>query len=122
LIQMIMKKILSFGLLVLTVTACQQQKAIESKTDITVKPYPQSQKGSTQDTYFGTLVDDPYRWLEDDLSAETKNWVKAENEVTEDYLSQIPYREQIRKRLETLWNYEKVTAPSVEGNYVYFFK
>lgn len=117
-----MKKILSFGLLVLTVTACQQQKAIESKTDITVKPYPQSQKGSTQDTYFGTLVDDPYRWLEDDLSAETKNWVKAENEVTEDYLSQIPYREQIRKRLETLWNYEKVTAPSVEGNYVYFFK
>lgn len=117
-----MKKILSFGLLVLTVTACQQQKAIESKTDITVKPYPQSQKGSTQDTYFGTLVDDPYRWLEDDLSAETKNWVKAENEVTEDYLSQIPYREQIRKRLETLWNYEKVSAPSVEGNYVYFFK
>ena len=116
------EKNLKFWLIGIDGHGLSAAKAIESKTDITVKPYPQSQKGSTQDTYFGTLVDDPYRWLEDDLSAETKNWVKAENEVTEDYLSQIPYREQIRKRLETLWNYEKVTAPSVEGNYVYFFK
>lgn len=117
-----MKKILGYGALVLSITACQQEKTIDSKTDISVKPYPTSQKGTQQDNYFGTLVDDPYRWLEDDLSADTKNWIKAQNEVTDDYLSQIPYREQIRKRLENLWNYEKEGAPFKEGEYVYYYK
>lgn len=117
-----MKKILGYGILVFSITACQQEKTIDSKTDISVKPYPTSQKGTQQDNYFGTLVDDPYRWLEDDLSADTKNWIKAENEVTDDYLSQIPYREQIRKRLENLWNYEKEGAPFKEGEYIYYYK
>jgi len=117
-----MKKILGYGALVLSITACQQEKTIDSKTDISVKPYPTSQKGTQQDNYFGTLVDDPYRWLEDDLSADTKNWIKAQNEVTDDYLSQIPYREQIRKRLENLWNYEKEGAPFKEGEYIYYYK
>lgn len=117
-----MKKILGYGILVFSITACQQEKTIDSKTDISVKPYPTSQKGTQQDNYFGTLVDDPYRWLEDDLSADTKNWIKAENEVTDDYLSQIPYREQIRKRLENLWNYEKQGAPFKEGEYIYYYK
>jgi len=120
--QIIMKKILGYGALVLSITACQQEKTIDSKTDISVKPYPTSQKGTQQDNYFGTLVDDPYRWLEDDLSADTKNWIKAQNEVTDDYLSQIPYREQIRKRLENLWNYEKEGAPFKEGEYIYYYK
>lgn len=117
-----MKKILGYGILVFSITACQQEKTIDSKTDISVKPYPTSQKGTQQDNYFGTLVDDPYRWLEDDLSVDTKNWIKAENEVTDDYLSQIPYREQIRKRLENLWNYEKEGAPFKEGEYIYYYK
>ncbi|MGJ1204752.1 prolyl oligopeptidase family serine peptidase [Sphingobacterium lactis] len=117
-----MIKNLSFGVMLLALTACQQEKAIESNPDIKVKPYPQTKKGDVTDIYFGTNVEDPYRWLEDDLSQETKDWVKAENEVTNDYLGQIPFRENIRKRLEHLWNYEKVGAPFKEGDYIYFTK
>ncbi len=84
--------------------------------------YPKTDKINVTDTYFETVVTDPYRWLEDDQSAETKNWVKAENEVTQVYLQQIPFREAIRKKLEKLWNYEKYSAPFKEGKYTYFYK
>ena len=84
--------------------------------------YPQTKKGETVDEYFGTKVNDPYRWLEDDRSAETAAWVKAENEVTYDYLAKIPFRNQLKERLEKLWNYEKIGAPSVEGKYTYYSK
>jgi prolyl oligopeptidase len=84
--------------------------------------YPQTKKGETVDVYFDTKVNDPYRWLEDDRSAETATWVKAENEVTYGYLSQIPYRDAIKNRMEKLWNYEKIGAPSKEGNYTYYSK
>ncbi|AXG73596.1 S9 family peptidase [Flavobacterium arcticum] len=84
--------------------------------------YPTTQKGNTTDTYFGTNVPDPYRWLEDDRSAETAAWVKAENEVTFNYLDQIPFRESIKKRMEQLWNYERVSAPFKEGDYTYYYK
>ncbi|MHC8947531.1 prolyl oligopeptidase family serine peptidase [Sphingobacterium hungaricum] len=103
-------------------TACNQEKTIEPKEAMTIKPYPKTEKIGQQDDYFGTTVEDPYRWLEDDLSEKTKAWVKAENEVTEDYLSQIPFREAIRTRLEKLWNYEKFSAPFQEGEYTYFYK
>src|SRR5436190_19307669 len=83
-------------------------------------PYPKTKKVDTVDTYFGTPVPDPYRWLENDQAPDTKAWVKEENKVTQDYLKQIPYRENIRKRLETLWNYEKYSAPFKEGQYTYF--
>jgi prolyl oligopeptidase len=85
-------------------------------------PYPKTAKGNVTDDYFGTIVPDPYRWLENDTSVETKAWVEAENKVTLDYLEQIPYREAIKKRLEVLWNYEKFSAPFKEGNYTYFYK
>ena len=110
------------GIMALGITACQQEKVIESKTDITVKPYPNTAKGPQKDIFFGVEVEDPYRWLEDDLSEETKKWVTEENAVTQDYLGQIPFREQIRQRLEKLWNYEKYSAPFVEGEYTYFYK
>lgn len=85
--------------------------------------YPATKKDSlVKDNYFGTLVADPYRWLEDDTSAETGAWVKAENEVTENYLSQIPFREAIGKRYEHLFNYEKFSAPHREGSYIYYHK
>ncbi|MCK5780946.1 MAG: S9 family peptidase, partial [Flavobacteriales bacterium] len=84
--------------------------------------YPETYKGDVVDTYFGTEVADPYRWLEDDRSAETKDWVIAENEVTNNYLSKIPFRDKIYNRLEKLWNYEKVSSPSVHGDYIYFYK
>jgi len=84
--------------------------------------YPQTKKVDTVDTYFGVDVKDPYRWLEDDRSEETAEWVKAENEVTFGYLEKIPFREELKKRLSDLWNYEKVGAPFKEGNYTYFYK
>ncbi len=84
--------------------------------------YPETKKVDTVDTYFGTQVPDPYRWLEDDLSEETAQWVKSQNEVTFGYLKQISFRDAIKARLEKIWNYEKVGAPFKEGNYYYFYK
>jgi len=84
--------------------------------------YPVTKKGDVVDTYFGTEVPDPYRWLEDDKSEETAAWVKEENKVTFGYLEKIPYRGEIKTRLEKMWNYEKFSAPSREGNYLYFFR
>jgi prolyl oligopeptidase len=82
--------------------------------------YPETKQGEVVDTYFGTDVADPYRWLEDDRSEETAAWVKAQNEVTFGYLEPIPYREEIKERLGKMWNYEKFTAPFREGEYLYF--
>jgi len=84
--------------------------------------YPTSKKGTVVDSYFGTNIADPYRWLEDDRSEETGAWVTAENKVTFDYLAQVPYRDQLKSRLAELWNYEKVGAPFKEGDYTYFYK
>ncbi|MBJ2123261.1 prolyl oligopeptidase family protein [Flavobacterium sp. IB48] len=84
--------------------------------------YPQTKKGETVDVYFDTKVSDPYRWLEDDKSAETGAWVKAENEVTYGYLDKIPFRNELKKRMEKLWNYEKIGAPSKEGKFAYYSK
>lgn len=84
--------------------------------------YPETKKTSHIDNYWGEEVPDPYRWLEDDYSEETKAWVNAQNEVTFDYLSQIPFRENIRKRLEEMWNYEKIGAPFQRGDYIYYYK
>jgi prolyl oligopeptidase len=84
--------------------------------------YPESKKGTQTDLLFGTEVSDPYRWLEDDLSDETSDWVKQQNEVTNGYLQKISFREAIRERLTELWNYEKFSAPFKEGAYTYYFK
>lgn len=84
--------------------------------------YPKTTKGKTVDNYFGKDVPDPYRWLEDDRSVETENWVKDQNKVTQGYLAQIPYREQIKERMTKLWNYEKYSAPTRHGDYDYFYK
>ncbi|WP_406827982.1 prolyl oligopeptidase family protein [Microbulbifer sp. ARAS458-1] len=84
--------------------------------------YPQTRKDDVVDTYFGTEVADPYRWLEDDRSDETEAWVKAQNKVTFSYLEQIPYRDTLKQRLEALWNYEKVGSPFTEGDYTYFYR
>ncbi|MES2240190.1 MAG: S9 family peptidase, partial [Bacteroidota bacterium] len=84
--------------------------------------YPKTRKDATVDDYFGAKVKDPYRWLEDDRSEETAAWVKAENKVTNAYLEQIPFRNQLKERLEKLWNYEKISAPFIEGDFSYYFK
>ena len=81
-----------------------------------------SPKGDTVEDYHGTKVADPYRWLEDPESDETKAWVEEQNEVTFDYLKSIPYREQIRERLTKLWDYPKYSAPYKKGGRYFFSK
>lgn len=84
--------------------------------------YPITPKVDQKDVYFGKDVNDPYRWLENDRSQETQEWVKKENIFTNDYLAKIPFREDIRKELNNIWNYEKISAPFKKGNYTYFYK
>lgn len=97
---------------VLLLSSCGQQKM----------KYPETKKGEVKDTYFGTEVADPYRWLENDTSAETEDWVKRQNEFTYAYLNQIPYRDSLKERITRLFNYEKFSAPFVEGEYTYYYK
>ena len=84
--------------------------------------YPQTRKVDHVDVYHGTKVPDPYRWLEDDTSAETAAWVQAQNKVTFPYLEKIPYRKAMYDRIRKLNDYEKYTAPSRKGPYVFFRK
>ncbi len=84
--------------------------------------YPLTRKDDQIDDYHGIKVADPYRWLEDDNSAETLAWVKAQNQVTLDYLEQIPYRAQLKQRLQELYNYPKYGIPSRSGDYYLWSK
>ncbi|HLS31780.1 MAG TPA: prolyl oligopeptidase family serine peptidase [Flavobacteriaceae bacterium] len=112
-----MKKLTFLALVLIGFVACQNGKEKDSTMDL---EYPETKKVDTVDEYFGTEIADPYRWLEDDHSEETKEWVKAENKVTFDYLERIPYREKLENRLTELWDYEKIGVPFKRGNYVYF--
>ena len=103
------------GASVLAMTGCDNMKQIKHL------PYPETARGEVVDNYFGTEVPDPYRWLENDNSEATAAWVAAENAVTEDYLSQIPFRNAIRERLTQLWNYPKEGAPSKHGDWYYYY-
>ena len=107
--------ILFTSIIIFSCTKEKKQKSIKVN-------YPETIKKAIIDTLFGTEVIDNYRWLEDDRSEETENWIKAENEVTFNYLSKIPYREEVKKRLTKLWNYEKLGTPFTEGDYTYFYK
>jgi len=98
-------------------TGCEQPQK-----KITLDPYPITNKVEQSDDYFGTLVEDPYRWLEDDNSEETAEWVTAQNKVTFGYLDQIPFRSKIKERLEQIWDFPKYGSPFKEGNNYYFFK
>ena len=108
-----------FSATLLLLVACNQNP---NNTNDEKMNYPQTRMDNTVDTYFGTQVSDPYRWLEDDRSAETAQWVKAQNDFTFGYLSKIPYRQAIKEKLEKLWNYEKLSAPFTEGDYTYYYK
>ncbi|MBA7540227.1 Prolyl endopeptidase [subsurface metagenome] len=84
--------------------------------------YPETRMSDKTDDYFGTEVADPYRWLEDDNSEETTEWVKAQNLVTFSYLERIPFREKVKERLTEVWNYPRVSAPWKDGGYYFFTK
>lgn len=84
--------------------------------------YPITNKQIVSDDYFSQIIEDPYRWLEDDRSDETAQWVESQNEITFDYLAQIPYRAELRKRLAKAQDYKKSSQPFVRGDYTYFYK
>ncbi|MCI7070726.1 MAG: prolyl oligopeptidase family serine peptidase [Bacteroides pyogenes] len=108
-----MKKtiLLMSGVIVMSCTS-QQKKIV----------YPETAKVDTVDVYFGTQVPDPYRWLENDTSAATAEWVKAQNEVTAEYLSRIPFRDKLLKRMTELADYEKIGTPFKKHGKYYFRK
>ena len=93
--------------------SCESNKSID---------YHNTKKIPVADSYFGTEVIDNYRWLEDDMSNETENWVTKQNETTFAYLNEISLREQLKNRLTDLWDYEKISSPFKEGKYTYFYK
>ncbi|MDI9310322.1 MAG: prolyl oligopeptidase family serine peptidase [Limnohabitans sp.] len=94
----------------------------QTKLPVQGMKYPVTKKINHIDNYFGTAVEDPYKWLEDDRSSETADWVKEQNKLTYGYLEQIPYRNALKARLEKMWNYEKISSPFVEGDYTYYYK
>ena len=104
----------SLTILLFLIISCQKNSQIVN--------YPSTKKIATKDTYFNSQVIDNYRWLENDNAVETKNWVDKQNETTFSYLENIPFRNQIKNRLEQLWDYDKVSAPFKEGYYTYFYK
>ena len=107
-----MNRLIIFSLLTI-ILSCQNTNNLK---------YPTTEKRVVIDSYFGTDIQDPYRWLEDDLSEETMNWVSNQNKTTFNYLNSIPYKRNIKKRLEQIWNYEKRTSPFNEGDYTYYYK
>ncbi|MDC7994940.1 prolyl oligopeptidase family serine peptidase [Altibacter sp. HG106] len=113
-----MKQLLVASMASLAMLSCNT----EPKKETAVLTYPDTKKVDTVDTYFGTEVKDPYRWLEDDRSDETADWVQRQNKVTFGYLETIPFRDELKQRLTKLWNYEKISAPYKEGDYTYFYK
>lgn len=113
-----------------SIFSCEMPQPKEKKMIPQVKPgtpidvtYPNTFKDSTiVDEYFGEKITDPFRWLEDDHSEDTKKWVSEQNKTTQDYISNIPYRDAIAKRLEALWNYEKFGTPFKKGDKYYYFR
>lgn len=108
-----MKKVTLFATGIIMMSCAQQQQKIT---------YPETAKVDTVDVYFGTEVPDPYRWLENDTSAATAAWVEAQNKVTNDYLSKIPFRDALLKRLTDVANYEKISTPFKKHGKYYFYK
>ncbi len=113
-----MKTLIFIPLAGILLLACETTQ----KKDPLILNYPNTKKVDSVDTYFGIKIQDPFRWLEDDRSPETENWVKQQNETTFNYLDQIPYRKELKKRMEQLWDFEKLGSPFKEGEYTYFFK
>ncbi len=115
-------KLLSIGVLIL-MSASQEisaQQSAQSTSNAPALQYPETASTDVVDNYFGRKVADPYRWLEDTESKETAAWIKAQNEVTDQYLESIPARAKMRKRLERLWNYERFGLPAKRGT-TYFY-
>lgn len=99
--------------------ACNNSKSDKMNFEI---EYPETKKGEVQDEYFGTIVNDPFRWLEDDNSTQTVEWVKSQNELTFAYLKTIPYRDAMKQRLTKIWDFPKVSAPTKRAGKYFFYQ
>ena len=106
-------KNLLLTLFIMNILSCDNQNTLE---------YPITKKETIIETYFNTDIQDPYRWLENDTAKEVKLWIQEQNNLTSKYLENISYREEIRNRLQELWNYEKTGTPFKEGEYTYYYK
>lgn len=123
-----LKKVLACAVIA-ALSGCSDMASTQSEKNMTTQnetaqqlTYPETKQGAVVDVYFNEKVADPYRWLEDDMSDETAQWVETQNNTTFSYLDTIPYRDTLKTSLEKLMNYEKVTAPFTEGKYTYFYK
>lgn len=114
-----MKRLIPIMVITTLVVACQPK---QEQTTASAGKYPETKKVTQVDTISGVVVEDPYRWLENDTSKETASWVTSENDVTFGYLKNIPFRDAIRSRLDELQNYERFSAPTKYGEYYYFSK
>ena len=108
-----MKQTIKLLILLIIMQSCGHKKSIE---------YPKSRKDTVVDEYWDVKVADPYRWLEDDRSSETEEWVVAQNLVTFDYLEKIPFRNKLKNRLTELMNYPKYSSPYKVNDKYYFYK
>ncbi len=124
-----MKKLFQTLLFATLLFACNTGKKSDTTEKTTMQTdkeslysYPETTKEDVVDEYFGVKVSDPYRWLEDDNSADTKSWVRKQNDVTIDYLDGIEWRDALHERLEEIWNYEKYSTPFKKKGKYYFFK
>lgn len=113
-----MKNLIGIGL-VFALVGCNTERNMEENSGL---EYPETRKDEISDDYFGTKVNDAYRWLENDTAAETENWVIAQNKVTDAYLDKIPYRQKLADRLTELINYPRVSSPMKVGEYYFFYK
>lgn len=115
------KKISAIIVLVLLIflPACQKQGEKETQAQLT---YPVTKKVEQVDDYFGTKVEDSYRWLEDEKSEDVANWVEEQNKITFSYLESIPYREKLRQRITEVYNYPRYSSPFRAGEYYFFYK
>ena len=116
-----MKYVVSLSAMILSAMILLASPLLAEDTNLV---YPETKIVPQVDDFHGTKVDDPYRWLEDDVreSKDVAAWVEAENKVTFDYLKSIPGRDRVEQRITELWNYEKISAPSKEGGRYYFFR
>lgn len=114
-----MNKLIISLIALIIIIGCKKDNV---EKNVIVVNYPKTKTVDSVDTYFDVEVKDPYRWLEDDRSKETEAWVESQNKSTYGYLDNIPFREELKKRLSNLWNYEKIGAPFTEGEYTYFSK
>jgi len=114
-----MKHSVRYLLIMLLAFSCRNNATLYEIPQVN---YPSTKKVDVSDNYFGTVVSDPYRWLENDTAADVGQWVKEQNKVTFGFLEKIPFRERIRTRLEEIYNYPRVSSPLKVGEYYLYYK